>query len=189
MRFIAPPATQSIRRVRAAAAVAVARIRRAAAFRALARRWRRSECALQQGGKCRTGDAAVFVAQTPALLADGLHYEQRIAERGEIATREGNWHDLLNALIWLRFPRTEKRAESAPGRRDRHRRAEAAHARAMRVDPFRRRPACRVAARSGAARAVGCARLAWPVLARAHGVAATAASMCWCSVMHCSNMR
>jgi len=45
-----------------------------------------------------------FVAQTLALLADGLHYEQRIAERGEIATREGNWHDLLNALVWLRYP-------------------------------------------------------------------------------------
>lgn len=45
-----------------------------------------------------------FVAQTPALLADGLHYEQRIAERGDIATREDNWHDLLNALIWLRYP-------------------------------------------------------------------------------------
>ena len=45
-----------------------------------------------------------FVAQTPALLADGLHYEQRIAEQGDIATREGNWHDLLNALIWLRYP-------------------------------------------------------------------------------------
>lgn len=43
-----------------------------------------------------------FVAQTPALLGDGLHYEQRIAERGEIATREANWHDLFNALIWLR---------------------------------------------------------------------------------------
>jgi hypothetical protein len=50
-------------------------------------------------------DAAYrFVAQTPALLADGLHYEQRIAERGEIATREGNWHDLMNVLIWLRHP-------------------------------------------------------------------------------------
>ena len=50
-------------------------------------------------------DAGVrFVAQMPALLADGMHYEQRIAERGEIATREGNWHDLLNALIWLRHP-------------------------------------------------------------------------------------
>jgi Protein of unknown function (DUF3025) len=45
-----------------------------------------------------------FVSQTPTLLTDGLHYEQRIAERGEIATRESNWHDLLNAMIWLRFP-------------------------------------------------------------------------------------
>ena len=45
-----------------------------------------------------------FVVQDHQLLADGLHYEQRIAERGEIATREGNWHDLLNALMWLRYP-------------------------------------------------------------------------------------
>jgi Protein of unknown function (DUF3025). len=45
-----------------------------------------------------------FVAQTRELLADGLHYEQRIAERGNIATRENNWHDLFNALVWLRHP-------------------------------------------------------------------------------------
>lgn len=45
-----------------------------------------------------------FVAQTPHLLADGLHYEQRIAERGVIATRERNAHDLFNALVWLRHP-------------------------------------------------------------------------------------
>jgi hypothetical protein len=45
-----------------------------------------------------------FVAQTPALLGDGLHYEQRIAEHGQIATRERNWHDLLNAMVWLRYP-------------------------------------------------------------------------------------
>ncbi|OOG52522.1 hypothetical protein B0E47_14555 [Rhodanobacter sp. B05] len=52
-----------------------------------------------------SGEASYrFVAQTPSLLADGRHYEQRIAERGDIATREGNWHDLLNALIWLRHP-------------------------------------------------------------------------------------
>jgi len=43
-----------------------------------------------------------FVAQTPALLADGCHYEQRIAQTGAIATRERNWHDLFNALAWLR---------------------------------------------------------------------------------------
>jgi len=45
-----------------------------------------------------------FVEQTPALLRDGLHYEARIAERGQVATRVENWHDLINALIWLRYP-------------------------------------------------------------------------------------
>lgn len=45
-----------------------------------------------------------FVAQTRELLIDDLHYEQRIAEHGIIATREANWHDLFNALIWLRHP-------------------------------------------------------------------------------------
>ena len=42
-----------------------------------------------------------FVAQTPALTADGRHYEARIWETGQIATREQNWHDLFNALMWL----------------------------------------------------------------------------------------
>jgi len=45
-----------------------------------------------------------FVAQTPSLLADGLHYESRIHERGEIATRADNWHDFFNALVWRRYP-------------------------------------------------------------------------------------
>jgi hypothetical protein len=42
-----------------------------------------------------------FVTQSSALLADGLHYEARIFTHGAIATRANNWHDLLNALIWL----------------------------------------------------------------------------------------
>jgi hypothetical protein len=45
-----------------------------------------------------------FVIQTHALLEDGLHYEERIARHGLIATREANWHDLFNAMIWLRYP-------------------------------------------------------------------------------------
>jgi hypothetical protein len=45
-----------------------------------------------------------FIAQTRELLEDGLHYEERIAQRGLIATREENWHDLFNAMIWLRYP-------------------------------------------------------------------------------------
>ncbi len=53
-----------------------------------------------------------FVRQDRELLQDGLHYERRIAERGCVATREGNWHDLLNALVWLEQPQL-KRAVNA----------------------------------------------------------------------------
>jgi hypothetical protein len=42
-----------------------------------------------------------FAAQTPALLADGLHYETRIATTNVVATRPGV-HDRFNALVWLR---------------------------------------------------------------------------------------
>ncbi|MET0229660.1 MAG: DUF3025 domain-containing protein [Rhodanobacteraceae bacterium] len=41
-----------------------------------------------------------FAEQTPALLADGLHYEARIAASGLVATRPGV-HDRFNALVWL----------------------------------------------------------------------------------------
>lgn len=44
-----------------------------------------------------------FVTQNETLLADGLHYEQRIAA-GDIATRTENWHDLFNAMVWARWP-------------------------------------------------------------------------------------
>ena len=49
-----------------------------------------------------------FVIQTHALLEDGLHYEERIARHGLIATREANWHDLFNAMIWLRYPHVKR---------------------------------------------------------------------------------
>ncbi len=48
-------------------------------------------------------DGKRLVQQTDALLADGLHYETRIA-LGAIATRAENWHDLFNALVWARYP-------------------------------------------------------------------------------------
>jgi len=44
-----------------------------------------------------------FVRQDAVLLADGLHYEARIAQ-GRIATRADNWHDLFNAMVWMRYP-------------------------------------------------------------------------------------
>jgi hypothetical protein len=36
-----------------------------------------------------SGAALRFVEQTPALLDDGLHYEERIFHHGQIATRAG----------------------------------------------------------------------------------------------------
>lgn len=45
-----------------------------------------------------------FVAQDAALLSDGEHYETRIAHHARIATRAENWHDLLNALVWIGHP-------------------------------------------------------------------------------------
>lgn len=52
--------------------------------------------------ECEHGASLRFAAQTPSLLADGLHYEQRTAERGIIATRERVTHDLFNAIMWMR---------------------------------------------------------------------------------------
>lgn len=39
-----------------------------------------------------------------AVANDRMHYESRIFERGQIATRSCNWHDMLNALIWKKYP-------------------------------------------------------------------------------------
>lgn len=38
---------------------------------------------------------------------DPIGYERRVYERGEVLTRPDSWHDLFNALVWLRFPRTK----------------------------------------------------------------------------------
>lgn len=40
-----------------------------------------------------------------AELDDDTAYERRIHNNGQVSTRPGNWHDLFNALVWMRFPR------------------------------------------------------------------------------------
>ncbi|MCU1127566.1 DUF3025 domain-containing protein [Stenotrophomonas maltophilia] len=68
-----------------------------------------------------------LVEQDATLLADGLHYEARIAQ-GRIATRADNWHDLFNALVWARYPQLKQAlnvqqcrhiASMPPGQRNR----------------------------------------------------------------------
>ena len=39
--------------------------------------------------------------------ADGLPYECRIWESGEVETRLDHWHDFFNALVWLTFTQTK----------------------------------------------------------------------------------
>ncbi|GAB3242619.1 DUF3025 domain-containing protein [Chitinimonas naiadis] len=50
-----------------------------------------------------SGLAVRFCAPPP----DELGYEARIAHTGLVATRPDNWHDALNALCWLSWPRSK----------------------------------------------------------------------------------
>ncbi len=51
-----------------------------------------------------TGKRLRFVAQQHGKLPFDAQYEPRCYLAGEVQTREHNWHDLFNALVWLAFP-------------------------------------------------------------------------------------
>ena len=42
-------------------------------------------------------------------------YETHILQTGEVPTRGDTWHDVLNALVWLRFPRFKSALNTAHG--------------------------------------------------------------------------
>lgn len=48
-----------------------------------------------------------FVAQEYGRLPFEAQYEPRCYLKGEVQTRADNWHDLLNALVWLAFPKAK----------------------------------------------------------------------------------
>lgn len=51
-----------------------------------------------------SGQPLRFVPQEYGKLPFEAQYEPRCYLKGEVPTRENNWHDLLNALVWLTFP-------------------------------------------------------------------------------------
>ncbi len=57
---------------------------------------------LPPGTSSRKGRPIRFV---PATALPGLDYERHIFESGQVSTRENNWHDLFNALVWCRLPK------------------------------------------------------------------------------------
>jgi Protein of unknown function (DUF3025) len=48
-----------------------------------------------------------FVPQEQGGRSFSAQYEPRCYLRGEVQTRENNWHDLFNALVWLTFPKAK----------------------------------------------------------------------------------
>jgi hypothetical protein len=56
----------------------------------------------------RHGSRALSGLRFVAPDAEAIAYEARIVGRGEVVTRPHNWHDLFNALVWMRFPRAKR---------------------------------------------------------------------------------
>ncbi len=54
--------------------------------------------------KVHSGVPLSFVPQEHGRLPFERQYEPRCYLHGEVPTRADNWHDLLNALVWLAFP-------------------------------------------------------------------------------------
>jgi hypothetical protein len=57
--------------------------------------------------KVQNGSALTFVPQEYGKLEFEAQYEPRCYLKGEVPTRSENWHDLLNALVWLTFPKAK----------------------------------------------------------------------------------
>lgn len=55
----------------------------------------------------RSGVRLGFVPQGRKADAFKEKYEPRIYLKGEVQVRRDNWHDLLNALVWLTFPQSK----------------------------------------------------------------------------------
>jgi hypothetical protein len=55
----------------------------------------------------QSGARLHFVPQVSGKLPFEAQYEPRCYLKGEVPTRQDNWHDLFNALVWLTFPKAK----------------------------------------------------------------------------------
>lgn len=49
----------------------------------------------------------------PARHLSAIEFERRVVEQNELVVRPDNLHDLMNALVWLTFPRTKRAISEA----------------------------------------------------------------------------
>jgi len=62
---------------------------------------------IQPPVKVQSGALLRFVSQEGGKLPFERQYEPRCYLSGEVPTRANNWHDLLNSLVWLTFPKSK----------------------------------------------------------------------------------
>ena len=61
---------------------------------------------MPEGNRTLSGYPIRFFPQS-SLAEDASYYEKHIFSTGEIPTRDHNWHDFFNAMVWLQFHETK----------------------------------------------------------------------------------
>src|ERR1700694_1497173 len=82
---------------------------RAAIDRLAAERWptHADLSAAADGVTTSRGRPLHFIAPRDHTERERRYYELHIAQTGEVETRNANWHDLFNALVWIAFPKAK----------------------------------------------------------------------------------
>ena len=57
-------------------------------------------------------DVPRFIPPPPRAIS-AIEYERRVVERNELIVRGDNLHDVMNALVWLTFPKTKRAISEA----------------------------------------------------------------------------
>ena len=57
-------------------------------------------------------DVPRFIAPPPRAIS-AIEYERRVVEQNELIVRTDNLHDVMNALVWLTFPKTKRAISEA----------------------------------------------------------------------------
>ena len=63
-------------------------------------------------GKALPPDVPRFIPPPPRAIS-AIEYERRVVERNELIVRGDNLHDVMNALVWLTFPKTKRAISEA----------------------------------------------------------------------------
>ena len=72
-----------------------------------------SATSLSPGEREQNRKAIPTFVSPPAKTLSAIDFERRVVERNELVIRPDSLHDLLNALVWLTFPKTKRAISEA----------------------------------------------------------------------------